>query len=138
MEIRGGTIIAVGRGAAPQTPDIVHDGLVAPGLFDLQLNGAAGVTVAGGESALRRIERTLLRHGVTRCLATVITCEEQVALKAVRAIEARVADPASPIVGLHLEGLFPSGAHARTHQPAHLTLAAARLTGYYQSDGRQR
>ena len=75
IEVDHGLVVAIGTGAAPGVVDHVHDGLIAPGLFDLQLNGAAGVAVTDGAEALARIERTLLAHGVTRCLATVVTCE---------------------------------------------------------------
>ncbi len=133
LELDGGLVAAVGVGAAPRGADLVHDGVIAPGLFDLQLNGADGVDVTGGPIALERIERALLARGVTRCLATVITCDEDTALAAVRQIEARVRDPRSPIAGVHLEGPFLDPAHAGVH-PAELMCAPADgVPAYYES-----
>lgn len=129
----GDIVARAGFGAAPRAPDLVHDGIVAPGLVDLQVNGAAGTEVTGGAQALDQIERTLLRHGVTRCLATVLTCPPEVGMRVMSELEARVADPDSPIVGVHLEGPFLSAAHAGIHRPELLRAPADGLPSYYDS-----
>jgi N-acetylglucosamine-6-phosphate deacetylase len=59
-----GTVVVEGDAIAAVRPgrpgrdevDLVHDGYVAPGLVDLQVNGAAGHSVTGDEAALEAVE----------------------------------------------------------------------------------
>jgi N-acetylglucosamine-6-phosphate deacetylase len=115
LEIAGGAIAAGGAGRPPRAPDLVHDGLIARGLVDLQLNGAAGGAVTGGHDALDRIDALLLRRGVTSYLATIPTTDDGTLQRAARDVAERAADPSSPVAGLHLEGPFLSPAHAGVH-----------------------
>ena len=95
-----------------------------PGLFDLQVNGFAGVdfndplaTVSEIKEAVRAIRAT----GVTRFLATLITSPLDRFARCARTL-LQVADPA--IVGLHMEGPWispqdgPRGAHPREYVTA--------------------
>lgn len=92
-----------------------------PGLFDLQVNGFAGVDFnAPGLTADRcaeAIER-MRATGVTRCLPTLITSPLDDFAASARVL-ARTADPA--IAGIHMEGPYlspedgPRGAHRREH-----------------------
>ncbi len=92
-----------------------------PGLFDLQVNGFAGVdfnapglTSDGLAEALERQRAT----GVTRCLPTLITSSFDRFARNARVI-ARSPDPA--VAGIHMEGPYlspedgPRGAHPREH-----------------------
>ena len=92
-----------------------------PGLFDLQVNGFAGVdfnapglTTEGLAEALERQRAT----GVTRCLPTLITSSFDRFARNARVI-ARSPDPA--VAGIHMEGPYlspedgPRGAHRREH-----------------------
>jgi N-acetylglucosamine-6-phosphate deacetylase len=94
IEIEGDRIAAVGGGGRGGP-------LVAPGLVDLQDNGAEGLGIE--DPAL---DELMLDRGVTSYLATVITTDDDSALRAARAVEPRAADPASPCAGLHFEGPF--------------------------------
>ena len=133
VEVDGERLLAVGDTLPPRPADIVHAGIIAPGLLDLQVNGAAGEEVTGGEAALARIERALLARGVTRWLATVVTSADGVAARAVAAIERRMADPSSTLAGVHLEGPFLSRSHAGVHRGELLRVPADGLPGYYRS-----
>jgi len=133
IEVTGEVVSACGSGRPPRIADLVHDGLIAPGLIDLQLCGAAGVEVTQGADALARIEHALLAHGVTGCLATIVTCEEDAAVRAVEAIESRAADPGSPILGAHLEGPFLSPQYPGVHRPELLRAPADGVPSYYHS-----
>src|SRR5262245_49585444 len=97
LVIDGGVVVAREDGGS-------GSGLIAPGLVDLQVNGAAGVSVTDGPEALARVDAAMLDAGVTSWLATVMTTDDATA-------EAVVA--AAPAV--HLEGPFLSpdfpGAH---------------------------
>jgi N-acetylglucosamine-6-phosphate deacetylase len=92
-----------------------------PGLFDLLVNGFAGidfnsrdVTADGVLQALERMRAT----GVTRCLPTLITSSFEDFAASARVLTS-IDDPA--IVGLHMEGPYISpvdgarGAHPREH-----------------------
>ena len=95
--------------------------LELPGLFDLQVNGFAGVdfnsrdvTADAVAQALERMRST----GVTRCLPTLITSSFDDFSASARVLAA-VRDPA--IAGIHMEGPYISpldgarGAHPREH-----------------------
>jgi N-acetylglucosamine-6-phosphate deacetylase len=96
-----------------------------PGLFDLQVNGFAGVDFNARGVTADRVSEALERMratGVTRCLPTLITSPFEVFAANARVI-AGMSHPA--IAGIHMEGpyLAPAdgarGAHPREHvQPA--------------------
>jgi len=90
-----------------------------PGLFDLQVNGFAGVDFgdpALTEEALLRAIEAIGKTGVTRFLPTLITSSPE-AFSACARVVARASHPA--IAGIHMEGPYISpedgyrGAHAR-------------------------
>src|SRR5436190_18502416 len=108
LQVDRDRIAASETGAPPRTADLEHDGVIARGLCDLQVNGAAGVEVTAGAPALDRIDATMLAHGVTSYLPTVVTTEPEKAARAVADICERMGDPASPVEGVHLEGPFLS------------------------------
>jgi len=130
LEIDGDRIVAAATGAPPRTPDVAHDGIVARGLCDLQVNGAAGVEVTDGPAALDEIDRLMLEHGVTSYLPTVVSTDPDTAERAVGELGERVADPASPVEGVHLEGPFVSDAHRGRHRAEYLLAPALPLPEY--------
>jgi N-acetylglucosamine-6-phosphate deacetylase len=101
--------------------------LVAPGLFDLQINGYGGVWFADrgltAESARKAI-RSHFSHGVTRLLPTLITSSFEtlsVGFSAIRRACEAEAWVNHAVAGCHLEGPYisgedgPRGAHPRAH-----------------------
>jgi N-acetylglucosamine-6-phosphate deacetylase len=100
---------------SPRAPDEEIAGVLARGLCDLQVNGGAGHEMTGDDTALDAIEAALIAHGITRVLATITTVPSERAAAAVARLSQRVRDPASPIVGIHLEGPFLSPDHAGVH-----------------------
>jgi N-acetylglucosamine-6-phosphate deacetylase len=89
------------------------------GLFDLQVNGFAGVDFNAANLHVEQVHAALTslrRTGVTRCLPTLITSPFGGFAAAARVL-ARAAHPA--IAGLHMEGPYissengPRGAHPR-------------------------
>jgi N-acetylglucosamine-6-phosphate deacetylase len=131
VEVLGGRIAAGGPGYPPRTADVHHDGLIAPGLFDLQVNGGVGVEVVGGPEAIDLIDARQLRHGVTSYLPTIITTDDATAERAVAELAERAADPASPVAGVHLEGPFLSPHHPGVHRAELLRAPADGLPAYY-------
>jgi N-acetylglucosamine-6-phosphate deacetylase len=114
---------------APAWPDgeVAEWPFVAPGLFDLQINGHGGVWFSDErltpEQAATAI-RAYLRFGVTRLCPTLITNSFAGMAQGLRAI--RAACEADPIVNhmvaaCHLEGPYissedgPRGAHPKEH-----------------------
>jgi N-acetylglucosamine-6-phosphate deacetylase len=92
-----------------------------PGLFDLQVNGFAGVDFNAPDLTDDQVGLALARlraTGVTRCLPTLITSSFDTFAASARVL-ARTADPA--IAGIHMEGPYISpedgarGAHPRAH-----------------------
>jgi N-acetylglucosamine-6-phosphate deacetylase len=97
-----------------------------PGLFDLQVNGFAGIDFNAPDLAADRADEAIERMratGVTRCLPTLITSSfEQFAGSA--RILSRMSSAA--IVGLHMEGpyLSPEDGARGAHQREHVTPAS--------------
>src|SRR5690349_6188009 len=104
VEVAGSEVQRAGHGDPPREPDEEVAGVLAPGLFDLQVNGAAGREVTGDDAALDAIEAALVARGVTRFLATVTTIADGPAAAAVRRLSQRARDPGSAVAGIHLEG----------------------------------
>lgn len=134
LEVRGERIAAAGAGSPPRTPDEHHEGIVAPGLCDLQVNGAGGHEVTDGTAALDAIDAIQLAHGVTSYLPTIVTTDDATAERSLAALAERAADPSSPVVGAHLEGPFLNPAHAGAHPAACLRSPADGLPAYFASE----
>lgn len=90
-----------------------------PGLFDLQVNGFAGIDFNASGLTVDRVDEALERMratGVTRCLPTLITSPFEEFAASARVL-ARSGNPA--IAGIHMEGPYISpedgarGAHPR-------------------------
>lgn len=132
VAVDGEYVTASGFGAPPGTPDVSHDGLISRGLCDLQVNGAVGVEVTAGPAALARIDAAMLAHGVTSYLPTVVSTDQDIATRAVDDIAERMADPASPVEGVHLEGPFLSDEFRGRHRSGFLRSPADPLPAYYE------
>ncbi|WP_297368563.1 N-acetylmuramic acid 6-phosphate etherase [Acidocella sp.] len=105
VEVQGGRIVALHEGET--TGDIVlTSGFLAPGLIDLQVNGAFGVDCAMAQGAAwDELAHGLAARGITGFLPTLITAP----LADLTAAASRVAEAAArhgAILGLHLEGPF--------------------------------
>src|SRR4051794_18836419 len=86
----------------------------SPGLFDLQVNGYAGVDFNDSGLTAERLDHALeamRQAGVTQCLPTLITATEAELRGRLQALDAAVADSRlGPLMvpGYHLEGPFLS------------------------------
>jgi N-acetylglucosamine-6-phosphate deacetylase len=132
LEIAAGRVRAGGRGLPPRPAEVQSGGLIAPGLVDLQVNGAVGVEVVGGEKAIGAIDAHQLGHGVTSYLPTVITTDDQTAARAVAELGERASDPSSPVVGIHLEGPFLSSQYRGVHRKELLRAPAEGVPSYFE------
>ncbi len=96
---------------------------LAPGLIDLQLNGAFGLDFTVDPAALWRVALELPRYGVTAFLPTIITAPPGAIPAAQAALAAGPAtgraSGARPL-GLHLEGPFLNPLRRGAHPLEHL------------------
>ena len=124
--------------SSPGAPTLDASGLlVAPGLIDLQVNGAHGVDITAEPHRLWEVAAALPAYGVTAFLPTIITSSPQARAAAVQALAAgRPAGvPAGAVpLGLHFEGPMISATHKGAH-PAHwLAPASLELIDGWSAD----
>lgn len=125
LSIEAGRIVSV----SPFRPTVPLDTVpfVAPGLFDLQINGHGGVWFSDSALTVEQVHRAVqayVRFGVTQLLPTLVTNSPEALEHGFRTLEAACADDpltARLVAGYHLEGPFlspedgPRGAHPREH-----------------------
>jgi N-acetylglucosamine-6-phosphate deacetylase len=117
VEIENGTISRISEKRDPGA-DLAADGILAPGLIDLQVNGAYGFDFTVQPSSVAAVAARLPETGVTSFLPTVITSEFSsypARIQEIReAMQAAVPGQAQ-ILGVHLEGPYMNplrkGAH---------------------------
>ena len=115
VELDGARLTGAAHGPPPREPDERLDGILAPGLCDLQVNGGGGHDVTGGAAALDAIDALQLAHGVTSYLPTLISPDDETAERVLAQLAERVADTGSPVAGAHLEGPFLNPERAGMH-----------------------
>jgi N-acetylglucosamine-6-phosphate deacetylase len=100
-------------------------GVLTPGFIDVQVNGGGGVLFNDAPSveAIRAIGAAHRRFGTTGFLPTLISDEAPVIERAIRAVEAAIAEGAPGVLGIHLEGPLLSGRRHGIHDPARLRAA---------------
>lgn len=98
------------------------EGILAPGLIDLQVNGGGGVMFNDdpGPETLRTITLAHTRRGVTGIMATLISDTREKLAAAMEAVAAGRAEGMPGLLGLHLEGPWLSGAKRGVHHDAYL------------------
>lgn len=131
VQVADGRIVDVEAAQRPQPADIVvDDGWIAPGLIDLQVNGAGGVdliSAADRPAAVSQVAGTLARHGVTAFCPTIVSAPPQVILECLAAFRPGpgAATPgAAEVLGTHVEGPFIDPEHRGIHEPAMLRPAS--------------
>ncbi|MFF0518713.1 N-acetylglucosamine-6-phosphate deacetylase [Actinomadura nitritigenes] len=123
VRVEDGVIAEAGEGTPPGADAHLADGLLAPGLVDLQVNGFFGHDMAdAGETGWREVVARLPETGVTAFLPTFITAPVAAQAEALR--RTRDLLPALPpgarVLGVHLEGPFLSPKRKGAHNAAHL------------------
>ena len=107
-----------------RTQDAATDALLVPGFIDLQVNGIADINVASADHLQwQRLNRLLLKSGVTSWCPTLISASKDSLAMSLAAIQSHMQQQntehkniASSILGAHMEGPFLGaalGAHDR-------------------------
>ncbi|MFO0429583.1 MAG: N-acetylglucosamine-6-phosphate deacetylase [Planctomyces sp.] len=126
LRMEGGIIASVeDAGVNPESLRTLP--YVAPGLFDIQLNGYAGDWFCSDDLTVEAVERIIHSYvnvGIARCFPTLITSSFESMLHGIQTI-VRAAESSelvrSVVRGIHLEGPWispedgPRGAHPREH-----------------------
>ncbi|WP_112322163.1 N-acetylglucosamine-6-phosphate deacetylase [Oceanibium sediminis] len=96
------------------------DGTLAPGLFDVQVNGGGGVMLNNDQTpeGVRRIAEAHNSVGTAFLLPTVITDHPDVTERAAEAVLAERGR--NGVLGIHIEGPHINPAHKGTHDPARI------------------
>jgi N-acetylglucosamine-6-phosphate deacetylase len=132
VTVDGARIVAVGTAdgtPAPAGARRLDAGgrILAPGLIDLQLNGAFGYDFTADPATIWQVAARLPRYGVTAFMPTIITSPlEQVAagLRVVTGGRPQGFRGALPL-GLHAEGPFLNPTKKGAHNPQYLRLPTA-------------
>src|SRR5437899_670869 len=129
IEVADGLVVRIEPAERPRPGDVaIEDGWIAPGLIDLQVNGAGGAdltSAADPEAALDLVARTLAQHGVTAFCPTIVSSPREVILDRLAAYRRRVIAGGAEALGLHVEGPFIDPDHRGVHDPELLRAASA-------------
>lgn len=125
VHVADGVIVEAGEGRPEGAPDVhLPDGLLAPGLVDLQVNGYFGHDMVDADAAAwHTVVSRLPETGVTAFLPTFITAPVRAQAEALLRTRDLLPDlPAGArVLGVHLEGPFLSEKRKGAHNAAHLT-----------------
>lgn len=115
VHVTDGRIAAVTPGIASGAE--MFDGMLAPGLVDVQVNGGGGVLFNDAPTieTLRTIAAAHAQFGVTGLMATLISDERAKIDAAIEAVDQSIREGIPGLVGLHLEGPWLSEPRRGVH-----------------------
>ena len=141
VDVADGRIVAI-EPCAKQPLHVVvavDDGWIAPGLIDLQVNGAGGVDFTAAdnpEAALEHVARVLAQRGVTSFCPTLVSSAEPVIVERLALLGPRRVDGGATSLGAHVEGPFIAPERRGVHDPRALRPASTAEIERWLSVGR--
>ncbi len=120
VTLRDGAVADVAPGLTPAA-DLSTEGLIAPGLIDLQVNGGYGCDFTVDPGSIPHVAQRLPATGVTAFLPTCISAPiERYAGWLKTADEAARAAHGAQALGVHLEGVYFSRQRMGAHNPEYM------------------
>ena len=125
--VEAGRVVSVGSAGRGDAEIGGRESIIAPTLFDIQVNGVMGMDLQSPTlriEEVRRIADCLAEWGVSRWVPTIITASPGAMARSCRVIAQAIEqdrEVARSVPGFHLEGPCispedgPRGAHARRH-----------------------
>ncbi|WP_105104495.1 N-acetylglucosamine-6-phosphate deacetylase [Microbulbifer pacificus] len=135
LTIADGKVTSVGGTPAPDAVRL--DGLLAPGLIDVQVNGGGGALFNNDTSvnALGKMSEAHARFGTTGFMPTLITDQVDVMQEAADAVSAALKEGVPGVRGVHFEGPHLSTPKKGTHEEKFIRpLSDAELAIYARDD----
>lgn len=95
---------------------------VVPGGIDLHIHGGGGRDyMEGKEDAFRTAIDSHMQHGTTAIFPTLSSSSVEMIMEAAKTCEKLMAEPFSPVMGLHLEGPYFNPKKAGAQMPEYIT-----------------
>jgi len=124
IHLVGGRIVSISPGWKDSGPGVLdaRDGLVIPGLVDIQVNGGFGWSFQSEDRGhFAEIIAYALEHGTTTLLPTLVTALPEILIPSLTALAAFIkTEQPVTLPGIHLEGPFLSPKRSGAHDPAAL------------------
>ncbi|WP_406829186.1 N-acetylglucosamine-6-phosphate deacetylase [Microbulbifer sp. ARAS458-1] len=116
LTVDGGKVISLG--GTPAADAVRLQGLLAPGLIDVQVNGGGGALFNNDTSvnALGKMSAAHAQFGTTGFMPTLITDQVDVMQKAADAVSAALKEGVPGVLGVHFEGPHLSAPKKGTHE----------------------
>lgn len=120
VEVAGEQILDIGRGEPPQSPDLVVDGVLAPGYVDAHCHGGGGASFVTEDPEVVRVATAAHRRlGTTSIVASLVTGAYADLHRQVSCLADLV--EAGELAGIHLEGPWLAERYKGAHPPQLLT-----------------
>jgi N-acetylglucosamine-6-phosphate deacetylase len=126
IHLAGGRIVSISPGWTDSGPGVLdaRDGLVIPGLVDIQVNGALGWSFQFADrDHFADIITYAVAHGTTTLLPTLVTALPETLIPSLTALAAFIKTEQPVFLpGIHLEGPFLSPKRSGAHDPEALRM----------------
>ncbi|MDR2929578.1 MAG: N-acetylglucosamine-6-phosphate deacetylase [Propionibacteriaceae bacterium] len=113
VRVDGDTIAECGEGQPPSAPDLVIDGILAPGFVDVHSHGGGGASFDSSRDDALTVLDAHAQHGTTTMVASLVTAGLDDLADQVRTL-AQLVDERR-LAGIHLEGPWLASKYKGAH-----------------------